>query len=269
MNSVQKHYLLKLDLLPLYSPILPKDTKIKWFWLIIPGSPPLYKGNGGWSFIYFLKRYGRRGKHFSPKVEKLFWESNLWLLFSFAFVIQNILQFKKQEQQVSIYNLIFKKEFQLKLKFTNICIPLRTLLAYFRGRHQYNITFRHWYSITFCGGGWKGDQILKYRFSFKEEDSTRISLFFFSRICNTFLSKVQHCNYEFVFKSFSKQLNFPVGWNLNFNRSVNGSYHETNEISYVDERHQRIWHLFFIFHPTCSKFVAFKPYSHSILSNSL
>ena len=45
-------------------------------------------------------------------------------------------------------------------------IPLRALPVCFRNRHQYNVTFRHRYSITFGGGGWKGNQILKYRFSF-------------------------------------------------------------------------------------------------------
>ena len=55
----------------------------------------------------------------------------------------------------------------LKPKFQkySICVPLRPLLVCFRNRHQCNVTYRHQYSIIFWGG-WKGDQILKYRFSF-------------------------------------------------------------------------------------------------------
>ena len=33
------------------SPLLPKDSKMNWFLLIIAGSPLLYNGDGGWSSI--------------------------------------------------------------------------------------------------------------------------------------------------------------------------------------------------------------------------
>ena len=51
-NSVQLNYLLELYPLPLYPPrcipLLPKDGKIKWFWLIIAGSSPIYKEDKGY-----------------------------------------------------------------------------------------------------------------------------------------------------------------------------------------------------------------------------
>ena len=56
---------------------------------------------------------------------------------------------------------------------------LGAIVVCFRNRHQYKVTFRYWCSIIFWGGDWKGDQILKYRFSFsviKEENSSKIFL---------------------------------------------------------------------------------------------
>ena len=47
-------------------------------------------------------------------------------------------------------------------------VPLRALIVRFWNRHQYNV-----------GGGWKDDQIIKYRFSFtviKKENSSHIFL---------------------------------------------------------------------------------------------
>ena len=72
------------------------------------------------------------------------------------------------------------------------------------------MTFRHWYSMTFWGGDWRGDHIFKIQIFIysNEEDVARFSLFCFSKIGNMFLSKVQQfycyiqlCNYreEFVF----------------------------------------------------------------------
>ena len=70
--------------------------------------------------------------------------------------------------KIQVCTLIFENEFWLKLIFQkySLCVPFRALLVCFRNRHQYNVTFRHWYSITFWGGGWKDDQISKYRFWF-------------------------------------------------------------------------------------------------------
>ena len=68
-----------------------------------------------------------------------------------------------------------------------------------------------------------------------EEDVARIFLFYFNKICNMFLSKVQQsycytelCNYreEFVFKPISIQFNIFLGCNLNFTRSFNASHLE-------------------------------------------
>ena len=36
--------------------LLPKDSKIKWFWLIIAAYPPLQKVDSGWSSVYLLKK---------------------------------------------------------------------------------------------------------------------------------------------------------------------------------------------------------------------
>ena len=89
------------------------------------------------------------------------------------------------------------------------------------------------YSITFRGGGWKGDENLEYRFSFSVMRKILLEfLFYFNKIRNMFLSKGQQsycypqlCNYkeEFV---FSNQLNIVVDCNLNFTRSLNASYIE-------------------------------------------
>ena len=51
-NSIQQDYLLESYSLPL----LQKDSKIKWFWLIITGSCPLYKDDRGSSYVYFSKK---------------------------------------------------------------------------------------------------------------------------------------------------------------------------------------------------------------------
>ena len=56
--------------------------------------------------------------------------------------------------------------FNQNLNFRNVFAPLIPLLVCFRNGHQYKVTFSYWYSIIFYGGGWKGDQILKYKFSF-------------------------------------------------------------------------------------------------------
>ena len=108
--------------------------------------------------------------------------------------------------------------FNQNLNFRNVFVPLRPLLVCFRNGNQFKVTFSYWYSIIFYGGGWKGDQILKYRFSFtviKKESPSNIFLitseeamllefsFYFSKICNMFLTKVQQsycytklCNYR-------------------------------------------------------------------------
>ena len=39
--------------------LLLKDSKLNWFWLIIAVSPPLYKGDEGWSSVWFKKRGGK------------------------------------------------------------------------------------------------------------------------------------------------------------------------------------------------------------------
>ena len=61
-NSVQHDFHLELYPLPLYTP-LTKDSKIKWFWLIITGSLTLLKGDGSWGSIY----QKNRGVNFSSK----------------------------------------------------------------------------------------------------------------------------------------------------------------------------------------------------------
>ena len=53
-----------------------------------------------------------------------------------------------------------------KFQKYSVCALLRPLLVCFRNSHQYNVTFRHQYSLVFWGGIRKGDQILKFRFSF-------------------------------------------------------------------------------------------------------
>ena len=77
-----------------------------------------------------------------------------------------------------------------------------------------------------------------------EEDVATISLFYFNKICNMFLSKVQQnfcysqlCNYKeefFLFKPISNQLNILVGCNLSFSRSLNAFYLELDKSSSVD-----------------------------------
>ena len=68
-----------------------------------------------------------------------------------------------------------------------------------------------------------------------EEDVARIFVFYFNKISNMFLSKVQQsycytqlCNYreEFVFKPISSQFNIVADCNLSFTRSLNASYLE-------------------------------------------
>ena len=71
-------------------------------------------------------------------------------------------------RNIEIYNKFLRLGFnniKLKVQKYNICVPLMPLLVYFRNRHQYIISFRHKSGITFWGGGWKGDQSLKYKFS--------------------------------------------------------------------------------------------------------
>ena len=114
-NNVQQDYLL--------------PCRIKWFWLIIAGSPPLSKGRGVGVLSIIQKDRGGGGG------------------------------------------------------------------SCFRNRHQYKI-FSYRYSIIFLGGGWKGNHILKYRFSFTDmtkmllELSSFISINF-NKICHMFSSKVQ------------------------------------------------------------------------------
>ena len=79
------------------------------------------------------------------------------------------------------YNLGYKSNnFQLRRitnsilrmgfsNFRNRCVPLKIDVYLFQepASIQYTfITFRHRYSISFWGGGWKVDQILKHRLSF-------------------------------------------------------------------------------------------------------
>ena len=68
-----------------------------------------------------------------------------------------------------------------------------------------------------------------------KEDAARIFLFYFNKICNMFLSKVQQsdcyiqlCNYRehVALKPISNQLNIPGACNLSFTRSLNVSYLE-------------------------------------------
>ena len=60
-------------------------------------------------------------------------------------------------------------------------------------------------------------------------------VFYFNKICNMFLCKVQKgywytqlCSYreEFVFKPIISQSNILVDWNFSFTRSLNTSYLE-------------------------------------------
>ena len=100
----------------------------------------------------------KRDKFFTQK-RRGYYESKLWLLLIFLFVNpRNIsVQYKFLEMGFDYIRLRFQKH--------SICVPLRISLLFFRNRHQSNVTFRHQYSITLWGGGWKGNQILKYRFS--------------------------------------------------------------------------------------------------------
>ena len=103
----------------------------------------------------------------------------------------------------------------LKSQKCSICVPLRALLVCFKNRHQY-VSFRHWYIITW-GGGWKGNQILKHKFSFTVMRKLLLEFStFISGRCDMFLTKVQQsycytqlCNYreEFLIKPISNQLN--------------------------------------------------------------
>ena len=65
-----------------------------------------------------------------------------------------------------IFVLKSKKHCNLDTRVTSFNTYPFFELVCFRNRHQCNVTFRHRYSIIFWVGGWKGDQILKYRFSF-------------------------------------------------------------------------------------------------------
>ena len=70
-NSVQQDYFSELYPLPLIPqavcPVLPKDNKIKWFWLIIAGSPPRYEGV--WIGVLFIFQKMEEGIFFPPKGE--------------------------------------------------------------------------------------------------------------------------------------------------------------------------------------------------------
>ena len=72
---------LHLYLLGCFS-LLPKDSKMNCFWLIIAGSLPLHNSAGGWGSLF----QKNRGVNFPSKKERLLWESNLWLLLIFLFV---------------------------------------------------------------------------------------------------------------------------------------------------------------------------------------
>ena len=84
---------------------------------------------------------------------------------------------------------------------------------------------------------WSNFEIQFFIYSY-EENVARIFLFYFNKICNKFLNKVQQgdyytqlCNYreEFVCKPISNQLNILVGCNLSFTWSVNVYYLEMDE----------------------------------------
>ena len=44
---------------PHISPLLPKDSKIMWFLLIMAGSPMPYKEDRSWTSVYLNKRTGK------------------------------------------------------------------------------------------------------------------------------------------------------------------------------------------------------------------
>ena len=115
------------------------------------------------------------------------------------------------------------------LNFRNVFVPLRLLLVCLRKRHQYKVTFNYWHSVYNILWRrlerWSNFKIQVFiycyqRGKFQEHlphnlwgsDVARVFLFYFSKICNMFFTKVQRsycytklCNYreEFVLKPIS------------------------------------------------------------------
>ena len=62
------------------SSLLPKDSKIERFRLIIAGSPPLFKGDGSWGSIF----QNNKGVKFSSKKEEVIMSEQMLLIFVFV-----------------------------------------------------------------------------------------------------------------------------------------------------------------------------------------
>ena len=61
---------------PVSLSLLPKESKIKWFWLIIAGV----------GVLSTFQKNKMEGIIFPPKRKRLLWERNIWLLLIFLFI---------------------------------------------------------------------------------------------------------------------------------------------------------------------------------------